>query len=359
MNLRMKQFLRLVLLVAVFAVLYSTTAQKGWGWGDSGVFQHWILDGVDLRSKSGFSNLHPFYIAVARAVATTPFHVTLISSFFGALAVGGMFLCTRRVALTALFGLSQMLWWLSCVAEVQTMSLAMTAFETWLVLTGLDRSRGGSAKKAAAWMSAAAFLAGVHLSVHNFALLALPVYAVVAYRALPAGAFVGTAACWALGALPWMYNASVRGLSDVLVGSYGAKVFGLWPANWTQTGFNFFLAALSFVVPAALVWWHRKDKPDFSGRLWIVALFAVNLVFWIRYFVPDQSQFLLPTLFYAYVLLKDAKIGVNRLVALALVQFLLPVFAFLSVSQLPVPEERRGLHGGRDDARYFILSWKA
>ena len=44
--------------------------------------------------------------------------------------------------------------------------------------------------------------------------------------------------------------------------------------------------------------------------------------------------------------------------ALALMQVVLPVLAYSVASQFPVPEERRGLHGGRDDARYFTIPWR-
>ena len=349
-----------ILLFAGFFALYALTAQRGIGWGDSAEFQDWVLNRSEFVCGQCFSNAHPLYVAFCRLFASGPYAVTLVSSFFGALAVCGMFLCTRRLALAVLFGLSHMLWWLSCVAEVQTMSLAMTAFETWFIMVGIDRVRGGSAKSGVAWLSAAALFSGLHLSVHNFAVLALPVYAVLAVCLLPIAASLAVAAFWALGASVWLYNATVRGLGDVLFGSYGAKVFGVLPGNWTQTGFNLALATLSFLVPALLAWWgaRRAGAGIFRGRLWLVALFAVNFLFWVRYFVPDQSQFLLPTLFYAYVLLKDVEIGKHRLVSLAVMQVLLPVMAYLFVSQLPVPDERRNLHPGRDDARYFTIPWR-
>ena len=365
MNRRRLEFL---LLFAGFFALYALTAQRGTGWGDSAEFQDWILNHSEFVCGPQFSNAHPLYVSFCRLFAAGPTSVTLVSSLFGALAVGGLFLCTRRVALSILFGLSQMVWWLSCVAEVQTMSLAMTAFETWLLLGGGERVRTG-ASGGAAWLSSVALLAGIHLSVHNFAVLSLPVYvAAVAWtfarrgsdgaRRLSAAALCVIVLSWSAGASVWIWHAFSRGLGDVLFGRYGAKVFGVAPASWTHAGFNLFIATLSFAVPAALAWWHRRDARIFAWSPWVIALLVVNFLFWIRYFVPDQSQFLLPTMFYAYVMMKDAKIGGNRLAALSLMQVMLPVFAYLVVSQLPVPEERRGLHDGRDDARYFIIPWR-
>jgi len=357
-----------LLLFAGFFALYALTAQRGIGWGDSAEFQDWILNHSEFVCGPQFSNAHPLYVSFCRLFAAGPTSATLVSSFFGALSVAGLCLCVRRASLAVLLGLSQMLWWLSCVAEVQTMSLAMTAFETWLFLGGLERIRVG-ARRGAAWLSAAALVAGLHLSVHNFAVLSLPIYAIAVVcafarrredgkRSLSVASFCAIFLSWLAGASIWMLYAISRGPCDVLFGSYGAKVLGFAPANWMHAGFNFFIAALSFTVPAALAWWHRKEARAFAWSPWVLALFAVNALFWIRYFVPDQSQFILPTLFYAYVMLKNVKIGANRFAALALMQVLLPVFAFLVVSQLPVPEERRGLHDGRDDARYFVIPWR-
>ena len=363
-----RQRLESILLFAGFFALYALTAQRGTGWGDSAEFQDWVLNHAEFVCGPQFSNAHPLYVALCRLFASGPTSVTLVSSFFGALAVVGLHLCTRRVALAVLFGLSQMAWWLSCVAEVQTTSLALTAFETWLFLGGLERVRSGG-PHGTVFLSIAAFLSGLHLSVHNFALLSLPVYAVAVVwafvrrgedgaRRMSVAAMCAIVLSWSVGASIWMWHAFSRGIGDVLFGRYGAKVFGIAPASWTHAGFNFFIAALSFAVPAALAWWHRKSLRAFAWNIWIVALLAVNFLFWIRYFVPDQSQFLLPTLFYVYVLMKDVKIGGNRFVALALMQVVLPILAYSAASQLPVPEERRGLHDGRDDARYFTIPWR-
>lgn len=355
---------RFAILVLGFFALYALTAQRGAAWGDSAEFQDWVLSRSELVCGPHFSNAHPFYVGFCRAVADSPFAVTLVSALFGALSVGGLFLCTRRAALSALFGLSQMLWWLSTLAEVQTMSLAMTAFETWCLVRGAKPSR---IARGTAWLCACALLSGLHLSVHNFALLSLPVYvfvlAVVARRSGSRAAVVAAcpAVCWLLGASYWLVNLFSRGPADMLYGSYGAQVAGLPPASWTATAFNFGLAAVSFFVPVVIAWWERatlaKSASGLAGKA-LVALFAVNFLFFVRYFVPDQSQFLLPSLFYAYVLLRGAWTSRTRLIALAALQLLLPVFAYLVARELPQPADRRDRHPGRDDARYFILPWK-
>lgn len=359
---------------AGFFALYALTAQRGFGWGDSGEFQDWVLRHATFICGPQFSNAHPFYVAFCRAVARTPFAVTLVSSFFGALSVGGLYLCTRRVALAVLFGLSQMLWWLSAVAEVQTMSLALTAVETALLISLTEARATTEARTAranAVRLFVLAVVSGLHLGVHNFAVLSWPVLVYLPVVLVRRGVCrAGGAACalvgWLLGASVWLYHLVVRGPRDVLVGSYGAKAIGILPADGLQTAFNFALASLSFFVPLALAWWNRRTLRTLfaPARLsegadgFLLALFVVNFLFFVRYFVPDQSQFLLPTLFYAYVLLRRVGPSVNRTVALAVLQVLLPLFFYFIVSQLPVPSERRERHPGRDEARYFCLPWK-
>lgn len=344
---RLQSLKRAAALFVGFALLYALTAQRGLGWGDSGEFQHWVLDRTELICGLSFSNAHPLYVAFCRLVASTPFAVTLVSSFFGALAVAGLYLASRKVSLALLFGLSQMLWWLSCVAEVQTMNLAFTAFETYLLLEYLRSRRIG-------WFYALAFLAGLHLEVHNFALLALPVYAVIALRDRR---LYFAPLAWAVGAAYWLFAVFTRGPVDVLVGVYGAKVAGALPANWLVTGFNLVLAAISFAVPVALWRWREKGGSRPFAFPAVLALFAINFLFFIRYFVPDQATFLLPSLFFAYLLVAETPLKVNRLVALALIQLLLPVAAALALESLPRPASRQE-HKYRDDAQYFALPWK-
>lgn len=362
---------RFLFLVLGFFALYALTAQRGFGWGDSAEFQDWILNHAEWVCGPQFSNAHPFYVAFCRLVAKTPFAVTLVSAFFGALSVGGLYLCTRKVLLSVLFGLSQMLWWLSTVAEVQTMNLAFTAFETALLLSLAEAGPTSDTHKARAnaWrLFLLALISGLNLGIHNFAVLAWPVLALLSIALVRRGVCrVGGVVCaalgWLVGASFWLYHLVTRGPRDVLVGAYGAKVAGILPTNLTQTAFNFALAALSFAVPFMLAWWNRRTLRDTLVRMrltkgadvFLFLLFVINFLFFVRYFVPDQSQFLLPTLFSAYVLLRQVKLGLSRATALAFLQVLLPVFFYLVASQLPTPPERLNRHPGRDDARYFIL----
>lgn len=338
---------RFAALFASFFALYALTAQRGLGWGDSGQFQSWALGGADIYAAAGFSNLHPLYLAFARAVSATPFHVTLVSSFFGAGAVLGLALCTGSALLAALFGLSHMVWWLSCVAEVQTMNLALTAFGALAFVKWLENGKG-------ALFASAAFLAGVQLEVHNFALLVLPVYAAAAFfRKLGFKWMCISAALFAIGASYWLYALFTRGLSDVLVGAYGAKVAGFMPSDWRTAAFNLALASMSFAVPAILA-----IRRGFKRSPFIIAMLAIHALFLVRYFVPDQATFLLPTLFFAYLSIRCETPSRRETHVLAGLQLLMPAIAFLALNAMPVDSERASRHPHRNDAAYFALPWK-
>jgi len=345
-----------VALTAFFFLLYALTAQRGTGWGDSAEFQSWALGCRDWICGPHFSNAHPLYVWFCRLVARTPYEVTLVSSFFGAVSVGGFYLSSGRFGLSLVFGLSHMLWWNSSLAEVQTMSLAFTAFETLCILSFLRSGHW-------IWFFALAFLNGLHLEVHNFALLALPVYTAVFFRRArgrAVGLCVPLALVWAVGASGWLSAAVTRGLPDVLFGAYGAKVAGILPTNLTLAAFNFALSGLSFFAPVALVWWNRHSLATLrptgaTAVLW--GLFAVNALFFVRYFVPDQATFLLPTLFYAFLLVSRLDCARVRLLSLLAMQILLPVMAWQVLAAQTLPEWKTR-HEGRNDAAYFALPWK-
>ena len=354
---------RFLALLIGFFVLYATTAQRGLGWGDSGEFQYRILqcpNGI-LDGCDSFATAHPLYIALGKLLCGTPFQVTLLSSFFGALSVGGLFLCTRNLSLAILFGLSHIVWWLSCLAEVQTMNLAFTILELFLILKHLE-------SKNSSLLVCAAFVIGVHLNCHNFALLSAPALLFLMAQTSWKVRFA-TVLAVCVGSAYWITAIFEHGLSNVLVGSYGAQVAGLPSSPPGKLIFyftaNLTLATLSLVVPITLAWLNRhapaSEKPK-RTVLWI--FFTTHILFVIRYFVPDQVTFLLPTLATAYLLLAHVRLSRLVTVALAVVQLLLPpgfYYAILAIRQ-PEPRsvkcERESRHAHRDDAAYFTLPWK-
>lgn len=346
-----------LLLVAGFFALYALTAQRGFGWGDSGEFQHRILD-IPLAQGlvcgcDSFATAHPLHMLFGKAVAWTPFGVTLVSSFWGAMAVGGLFLCTRKWRLAVLFGLAHAFWWLSCVAEVYTMTTALLAFEVALLMRFVKGGR---------WVDLAAmmFVNGLNLCVHNVALLSLPVYGIMLLthgrRCLREIPFAAVA--WAAGAGIWIFGFFSRGPADVLFGGYSGAALGFWPENWKITGFNYALAFLSVVVPLLIFRWRDRASRNFVGLTWpVISLATIHLLFWIRYFNVSQFTFFLPTIFFMYLLLSGVEIRRTRFQSLVAMQLLLPVLAYLVLSQFAVPKWYT-YHPHRNEAAYFALPWK-
>ena len=65
-------------LFTAFFALYAFTAQRGLGWGDSGEFQHRILDLADGMTKGcdSLATAHPLYVLLGKCVASSPFAVS-------------------------------------------------------------------------------------------------------------------------------------------------------------------------------------------------------------------------------------------------------------------------------------------
>ena len=386
------------LLVIGFAALYAFTAQRGVSWGDSGLFQRRILDG-DLEGNSGLALAHPLFVwttgFIARLLPQSAriWLMNAICGVWGALAVGMAYLCARRLArsvpaavLAALtLGCSHMLWWLSTMSEVYTLSVFLLACETYALLAAIQDRRP--------WLMVAVFLAnGLHFSDHNFALLTLPVEIFALgwlVRRSPRAAWpvprvfglsLAALAAWSVGALPMILLACARAnqlgslgatVMDVLVGSYGAAVVGNLGVPFRVTLFNYALAGMSFVLPCWLLAARRlfalgKKRP--LGRIspetfFLAAFFLIHFLFWVRYRVADQATFLLPTLFLAVLLAAPAFATARRPIAWGLATLVLAVGVPGLVSgglsscagQLL---KARGQLPFRDDLSYFALPWK-
>ena len=207
-----------MLFFACFALLYFATAQRGVGWQDSGGFQAAALisskEFVDEYAANGNLALaHPAYIAVARTIVSLfcyapALAVNAISSICMAAAVANVWLLcmltlARRRNIAAavaatLFGLSHMTWWMATIAEVYAVSAMMFSAEL-LLFSCVLRDRGNK-RLSACGLSAReirgcayillAAITGLHLSIHQFAVLAWPIYA---------GTFIFQAILWCCG----------------------------------------------------------------------------------------------------------------------------------------------------------------
>ena len=171
------------ILFAVFLAVYAVTAQRGVSWQDSGGFQYRILAG-DYQGDSGIALAHPLYIFLAQKFAAVflkeeRFYAINLFSGLGlslalVLLAHNVMRLTRsvRAAVMAVsvLGLAHMAWWLGTIAEVYTWSLAFLMAEVLCLIRYAEN-------RDCRWLIALFGVNGMHWSIHNVALLGLPVYA--------------------------------------------------------------------------------------------------------------------------------------------------------------------------------------
>ena len=304
-----------------FALLYGLTAQRGVSWQDSGEFQYRLLAG-DYAWNSGIARAHPLYIFLGRCflmlfpVSMRLYACSLFSGLCMALALAALLSLvmelTRSVAaaLTSviILGFAHMAWWMSTVAEVYTLSLLCVMLELMLLNRFFRSGRF-------LWLTFLFAVNGLHFSVHNAALLALPVYGAVLLlhlardmrKRLAPSAFA--IFLWFLAAAMIWWRAAVSVgmgsrwpdvVASILFGDgYQSHVTGMSMFNRRLFLSNMALAAVSFLsplwvfAPAGMVVGRSGNGPF---RRALSGLTAIHFVFWIRYFVSDQATFVLPLL---------------------------------------------------------------
>ena len=310
------------LLFAVFIAVYAVTAQRGVSWQDSGGFQYRILAG-DYQGDSGIALAHPLYIFLARIFAAVFlkedrfYAINLFSGLGLAFALALLAYNVMRlsrsvraaVMAVSVLGLAHMAWWLGTIAEVYTWSLAFLMAEV-LCLIRYSENRDSR------WLIALFGVNGTHLSIHNVALLGLPVYVFLLVSEIGRSkgrcwrTVCGCAALWLIGGSMIIWQAIrllmetgelTPVLKSVLFGNgYEGQVLGTGGfvvKNWVA---NMALAGVSIVNPCWLfagrgILTHEGDGHR-QVRRWLLGLTILHGFFWVRYFVPDQATFVLPTL---------------------------------------------------------------
>lgn len=306
-----------------FFALYALTAQRGVGWQDSGAFQYRVLVG-DYLGHAGIALSHPMYILSARGFCglfpkSHFFYAINLFSGLG-LAVALTLLSATVVRLTgsmraaalaaAALGFAHMAWWMGTIAEVYTWSLALLMAEMLCVTQMCETGRR-------TWLVALFGLNGLHLAVHNFALIGLPIYVVLLLRELRTptagrGRLIAAILCaWVAGAglllwqaaLLFVETGSVREVAQSLLFGKGYEdvVLGTAGLSWRLVLYNAALAAISLMNPCwlwALLGFSAEAPTPAIKRVaaYLRVLTVLHVVFWARYFVPDQATFILPTL---------------------------------------------------------------
>jgi len=381
------------LTLGAFALLYLATSQRGVSWQDSGRFQWRVLTG-EYHDCLGLALAHPLYIAAGRVLARiSETHLPFLLNFFSGLGMAvalanlaavSAIISGRRwigVATAAMLGVSHTVWWLSTIAEVYTWSAAGLTAELWLLVILLRRPRWNV-------LAALALVSGLGLSLHNFALLPMPVYLVAAVvlvvrRKLPAWSLAVGAAALAAGAGPYLgmileqawrtgdWGGTFR--SALFGRGYADEVLNVTHASKHLLA-NAGLAAMncvSLLVPLAIVGWIRFRRtlgPALAAALG--AITVIEIVFVVRYSVPDQFTFLLPSL---VMISLAASVGIaflaNRSRGWKIAAITAVIFSIAAppavYSLAPALLTRAGIDVSRqrelpfrDEGRYWLVPWK-
>ena len=378
-------------------VLYLLTAQRGAGWQDSGEFQRRALL-LDYTGVEGGARAHPLYLAgiyAASRMVPAAAACWAINAFSGlgmALAAACCAWLVHRLTRNTLaaagaamlLGVSHMAWWMATTAEVYTWSLALLLLETLLLYDLLLRPR----LRTLCWL---ALVSGIGLSVHNFALLSLPVWGsatlwLIWRCALPPWALMPAGCAWLAGAAPFLALVAgevcgayslVEAINDALFCNiYRTQVLGLIPALPRSLVLaNLVLFLLSLASPLWLAAWYglrsfRFLQPPAFG-VCLAALTLIHVLFYARYFVPDQATFSLPALgmLSVWVGVGMAALSTQRrwtarvLTSLLAVGVICPILVYgggaavLHACSWEPPRSR--VLPFRDEAGYWLLPWKA
>jgi hypothetical protein len=304
----------------LFSAIYMATAQRGIGWSDNG-FDSWRILRGDLVGSMGLAQAHPAAVALGWLAWRLPigdpwWRINAFGAPAMALAVANVALLVRllsgrwsgAIAAACLLGAAHLPWFeatsAKCVHAFSACCLTLELLALWRLTRRPDWR----------WLALLGLAVGIHWSFHNFALLTLPVYAVVVggllwRRQLPVWAALAALAACALGAAPLLALTARMALSDsggwlaagasLLFGQHRAAVLGqTWHPEWLR--WNAALLGLSLWNPlwlgviagVAAAW---RYAPPCFGRALLAAL-ALHAAFVARYTVIDQATFALPTL---------------------------------------------------------------
>jgi hypothetical protein len=387
-----RQALPWLLIFGAGCALYLATAQRGVGWSDTG-FVQWRILNRDFTGSMGLAQAHPACIGAGWLAWWLPvgnpwWRINACGAPLLAVALANVALLVRLatgrwgagVAAAALLGASHLAWFQATSAETYYAFSAALLTTELLLLLRLARQPHWR------WLSLLGLTAGLHWSCHNFALLALPVYAVVAVRLvirrrLPVWAPIPALVLFLAGALPVLVLTAQRAAAcgswtaatrDLLFGNFAAAVCGLtgrltwFRLNAAMFALNFWNPLWLCALPGVAALWRLPERLPMRA---ILAVLALHAFFLARYTVIDQATFALPTL---TLLAVAAGLGIEALrrraaawrwlVPAALVLACLAPAAYLAMNAAAhrfnlFPARSRELPF-RDEARTWILPWK-
>ena len=376
-----------------FLAIFVYTAQRGISWQDNGQYQWRCINGQILDPGEGLCRSHSLYMLIGWAISKLPFSypasLNIFSGLMGAIAVANFTVLARFftknniliLAITFCLGLSHTLWWLSTITETYTTHLVIFSFELIFLLNYISTKR-------ARYLYLLALANGVGISVHNMAMLSIPLYAIVVLaeifkKNLRLGNLIISGLLWIIGLAPLITVSAIKMnyepmgfvqlMKDIFVGRYGDDVFNVAGASKYAMA-NAFFASLNFqsLLPLAIllgfVGLIRNIKKISAAEKAIIGLTILHFVFFIRYSVPDQFMFILPSMFLmclcahkcldAFTIKKTLK---EKFIILILVFAVIQPLTFSGIykaTKMSGFAQRERTADKRDEARYWIMPWK-
>jgi len=279
-----------------------------------------------------------------------------------------------------LLAICHAVWWLSTIAEVYTLTMVGLTAELWLLHRLLRQPRP-------IHVVALGLVSGLGLANHNFALLPLPVYGVVAtglawQGRLPLRSLAAAAVAWIIGASPVLFltiRLAIR--TGSVEGALSSALFGIWENQVLNVGgasryftANVALISLNFlsvIGPLAIIGWiAMRRRLGTAEAAAFAAITVIHILFVARYSVPDQFTFALPALAMIAI---AAGLGIDELarrsprwrravVAACCATFVLQPAAYATAPHvlraLGISVQRERQLAFRDEARWFLVPWK-
>jgi hypothetical protein len=352
----------------------------------------------DLVGGDGLALSHPLFIWGGRIFVSLfpfgslPWKLNLFSGIGAAVALANLFLLgwkmTKNIAAAALatmtLGLSHTFWWLSTIAEVYTWSVALLSVELLILFSICTKP---NRKK----FILLAFANGAGFSVHNLSLLTLPVHIGVLAYYTAKGKVQWDTTLWAglaflFGAFPILVLAAerfcdsgdlIQVAKNVFFGNHFEKdVLSIDPRlNLNLLKGNAALFSLNFLNPlwlCAIVGIRKlKTQVPVVFKAAIFSAFFFETLFFVRYLVPDQVTFSLPTLCILEVFcvfglsgLIGAEKPIIRKITLIFCVFLI-LLAPVSYYEVNAFLHDRGISPVRsrvlpfrDEVTYWVIPWK-
>ncbi len=376
----------------VSLTLYGLTAQQCFSWQDSGMFQWRILTN-DIVGSLGLALAHPMYIIAAGWFSNLPLgeaavKLNIFSAVGMAIALANTAFLVRLLigklwpglSVSFIFAVMHTPWWLATVSEVYTWNLAFFSIELLLLVKCIRQPKPSTA-------IGLFFVTGINWSIHNLALISLPVYFVVIIflvftRKLNIAVLFGGIAAFIVGSGVYIYYIVMLALQEqslfdamhsALFGGYAEQVLNI-EAGWSFKLVNVGLISLNFlnlIIPLALVGIYYMARN--MQRLLFCSLgliFILEGLFAFRYPVPDQFTFMLPSLllvvvtagFGMYFLAEDFSWIRRFLVIGVILSIVIPPFGYAIapdiIKGLGFVFKRDRERPFRDELRYWAVPWK-